>query len=667
MKTILYEIRKIFSPVILIIFFAAILAEPCYLTIRYLANDTYFARPEDYSADSYLARMTADAQTYNETAITKKVLTAESGLDKIEASGKNSDIYEARRWRLYKDMYAKTLISQEEIRSLTSNRGYRYIYESFAEDWFPCIIIILFIAGMASNEYSTGMIFLLSTSAGYRRKLWLSKLGAVSLLSIVYGILSNIGKIAVYTFLYKIPIGNQPIQIAFEAFADSPYDFTVKQLFIRVLLIRIFCLLAIALLTLTISYLARNTIAAAAITGILTGAPLLVFHNTFFSYSAYQTAAGYFPSNIYAGFWLYKNFETVDFFGFPVTKPVFLSFLLSFFIIAAAGVCYLIHAKSRVVRKRLFTFQFRNASVRSRKRYGILCFEIKKFIREPMRVAVWTTGSIIVVCALLLPAVFRIDKEYEYYYGKYVSQYAGQADSDKIRSISEDLQRTEALIRQKEKIDRGELRLEEAEYQSFTEQWSEYYPMHPAIRNTMEKITEYGKHSAEDRLYFFQDTGWTVFLKYAFVPLLASMLLISLLGAAFVNDEVNNGTDIYIRTAARRRRETLWIKYGILAAASLLTAMLLLVIWNLLVHSSYGLYGSSLPLNGIASFLSSAYSGSLTSFLILIYTATALLSLLFAGLVILYSNKFKSVIFTAFLGMITALAIFAGIDTVFKI
>lgn len=67
------------------------------------------------------------------------------------------------------------------------------------------------------------------------------------------------------------------------------------------------------------------------------------------------------------------------------------------------------------------------------------------------------------------------------------------------------------------------------------------------------------------------------------------------------------------------------------------------------------------------AYLFSAYSGSLTSFLILIYTATALLSLLFAGLVILYSNKFKSVIFTAFLGMITALAIFAGIDTVFKI
>jgi ABC-type transport system involved in multi-copper enzyme maturation permease subunit len=245
--------------------------------------------------------------------------------NKIIASVANDNLgYQYRKLKLEKDM-----LEQVDTSVLYYQKSAREMIDFVNTFGFviSVILILLGLAPMFTNEFTSGVDqFILSSKYG-RSKLVTAKLYA----SLIY-VLSIVGAWTVYNIIVRIIVyGNNgwktPIQFLHK-YVNSPYSYTNLEYFLRQIGMHMLAAIGFAIFVIVVSALCKNGLISFFVSGATMGIALMVdtmldlkmpwLLNLFqFAYYGLMKVEG-----------LFIQFKTVNVLGFPILYPVFAVILL---------------------------------------------------------------------------------------------------------------------------------------------------------------------------------------------------------------------------------------------------------------------------------------------------------------------------------------------------
>lgn len=230
----------------------------------------------------------------------------------------NSSSYPYRAVKLKKDMMAD--IDYNELHyQLPAEQ-----MTAFLDTYGFVILSVLILVGISpifTEEASTGVYQQMLSSKNGRKTVVHAKLIAAFILVLATIIVSIAFDLIFWNIAYGNYGWNANIQSIF-TFADSPYPYTLGTYFIIKVIFQLIAGSALAVFAALISSLSRNSIVSFFISGFLFGLPVIITQVMSMELPGWlETALNFTYSNGMMSDSLFQQFETVNFFGYPILLP----------------------------------------------------------------------------------------------------------------------------------------------------------------------------------------------------------------------------------------------------------------------------------------------------------------------------------------------------------
>ncbi|MFJ5763149.1 hypothetical protein ACIQAA_29350 [Neobacillus sp. NPDC093182] len=209
------------------------------------------------------------------------------------------------------------------------------------------VFLLVGLAGIYSNEHSSGVEnFILSTRNG-RTKTMMAKLSASSIFATVTVLLGEAFNLITHTIIYGTKGWDLPIQYSFKYYF-SPYSLTFMEYHLIQIALHLLGAIAFAGVIVIISILSNSTVISFFVSGFLFGIPILIDSIMDMPQQWIKDVMRYTLTNIIKVEELFMDFITLNVFGYTVLAP-YLGIAFSVVILVLS----VILAKFLIVKKQI--------------------------------------------------------------------------------------------------------------------------------------------------------------------------------------------------------------------------------------------------------------------------------------------------------------------------
>jgi ABC-type transport system involved in multi-copper enzyme maturation permease subunit len=207
------------------------------------------------------------------------------------------------------------------------------------------VFLLIGLAGIYSNEHSSGVEnYILSTKNG-RTKTMMAKLAASFIFATVTVLLWEAFNLITHTIIYGTKGWDLPLQYSFKYFS-SPYNFTFMEYHLIQIAFHLLGAIAFAGVIVLISTLSKSTVISFFVSGFLFGIPILVDSIMNMKQEWIKDILRYTLTNIMKVEELFTNFISVNVLGYPVLAPfIGLAFTVSILVLTVFLAKYIIIKK----------------------------------------------------------------------------------------------------------------------------------------------------------------------------------------------------------------------------------------------------------------------------------------------------------------------------------
>lgn len=648
-----FEIKKILSIAGVILLLICILYEPVKnyhnnKTIRNFHSDWFEITTEKeklIKEDMY-----SKVNTFNESIKSVKIHQANRFIEENISSFNN------RKWSLYKRMYNEAIINEDDIEFSMS---FETLLKSLNKDWYIPLLAILIIVNLFSKEYSSNIVSIVITTPRGRRVTAYTKLALGILIVLSVFTFFFISNIIIFEQYYMTNIGNQPIQ-TLDGFSDSPFQINYMQYILILFAYKVLILICITVLTAFITLYLRSSVLSTITSGMLVLIPVFFFNDSAIGYGITNRVLQFLPMSMFRVSWLFESFKVYNLFGFPVLISqfsliyiIFLTcILLVLFDYAYVGVfakpyksLYFVSELEEVTNeiKHVLSKYFR-------KRLTLIGAEFKKFIAYKESIVSYCIIVIAVIFVVFIPAIKDYDPTFEKNYSLYIKKLEGKADGQKINKVYADINVAKEVEDITDKLRTGKLNLSEVEYKEYKEKYDEYANVYMAIYKTANKVFEYERAGALDKLHFFKDTGWDSFYHGLFDIFIISSIFISIAGAEYINREYKSYMrDIVVVCPISVKKVILnkLVSYGCVSTCLFLVISL---VWYICISSAYGLTNSHFEISSILYFIKVNSNISILMYTILLLVLMCIFMFTVCQVEMFFSAIYRNSVITMILG-----------------
>jgi ABC-type transport system involved in multi-copper enzyme maturation permease subunit len=235
-------------------------------------------------------------------------------IKKAEAKGDDSLV---SKLKLEKNMFSKV-----EVNNFAYHDGPQEVVDTVNTFGlvFSGLLLVIGLAGIYSNERSSGVENYILSAKNGREKIMRAKLFASFVYALAVVALWELYSIGIWTYLYGTEGWNLPIQYSFKYYF-SPYSMTFTEYHFMQMGIHLLATLALAGVIVIVSMISRSSMISLFGAGVVFGLPVFVESMLGMEDGWVNKLLTYSLTNIMKVEGLYMKFKSVSLFGVPVIAP----------------------------------------------------------------------------------------------------------------------------------------------------------------------------------------------------------------------------------------------------------------------------------------------------------------------------------------------------------